>query len=568
MHLSISPTESNLITASIINEVKMVIWDLDDTFWKGTLSESGIEFNHGNAAIVRTLAARGIISSIVSKNDFDAVREILEREGVWEYFIFPSIAFEPKGNRVSDVIKRSALRPENVLFVDDNFNNLEEVRYFNKGIMLASPELIVEILDHPRLRGKPDPELNRLKQYQLIQRKSVDYQSKQLSNEEFLRSSAISISFGFDVDAQFDRIIDLVNRANQLNFTKKRLETKDEIEAFRLSLNEYGVSTAYISCQDKYGDYGVVGFYLLKKNRKRFELVHFVFSCRTMNMGIEQFVYEYLNQPEITVVPDVAYSLNSQKVDWIAVKQNADQQNTLIDNSNKLLLVGGCDLLQLASFCSRNRVEIVNKTEMRHGDEYIIRYDDPSFFIADRTVLRTSEEIKQLSGWSYDDAVVLDQCLKDSSIVILSMREGLNHIYIRTNKDIFVRVPTRNIDLYLKKRSDWFNENFTIENLTTKDRLDLIERALQLAKDKSLEGAAVFILGATTRNEPSSRELVLSKLYNQFCLRFCQQNPNKCYFVDLDEVVHSRHLFDNRHFSRDGYHALSNYIMKTMSDRM
>ena len=27
-----------------ITKTKLIIWDLDDTFWKGTLSEGGVEF--------------------------------------------------------------------------------------------------------------------------------------------------------------------------------------------------------------------------------------------------------------------------------------------------------------------------------------------------------------------------------------------------------------------------------------------------------------------------------------------------------------------------------------------
>ena len=34
---------------SIDNDVKMMIWDLDDTFWNGTLSKGGIEFIKSNA---------------------------------------------------------------------------------------------------------------------------------------------------------------------------------------------------------------------------------------------------------------------------------------------------------------------------------------------------------------------------------------------------------------------------------------------------------------------------------------------------------------------------------------
>jgi len=55
-----------------------VIWDLDDTFWQGTLSERGVTLGEANAELVRTLAARGIVSSICSRNDFPAAEEQLK----------------------------------------------------------------------------------------------------------------------------------------------------------------------------------------------------------------------------------------------------------------------------------------------------------------------------------------------------------------------------------------------------------------------------------------------------------------------------------------------------------
>ncbi|HEY5299128.1 MAG TPA: hypothetical protein VIJ55_00490, partial [Acetobacteraceae bacterium] len=61
--------------------VRLVVWDLDNTFWDGTLSEGGIAYRADRAAIVRELAGRGIISSICSKNDFAAVRAILLEDG-------------------------------------------------------------------------------------------------------------------------------------------------------------------------------------------------------------------------------------------------------------------------------------------------------------------------------------------------------------------------------------------------------------------------------------------------------------------------------------------------------
>ena len=62
----------------INDNVKMVIWDLDDTFWEGTLAEGTINFIEKNGSLVKGLAERGIISSIVSKNNYNAAKEILE----------------------------------------------------------------------------------------------------------------------------------------------------------------------------------------------------------------------------------------------------------------------------------------------------------------------------------------------------------------------------------------------------------------------------------------------------------------------------------------------------------
>src|SRR5260370_22351962 len=93
----------------IDSDVKMVIWDLDDTFWEGTLAEGSINFIEKNRSLVKLLAERGIISSIVSKNNYNTAKEILERYAVWEFFIFPSISFEPKGKRVSNIIQNASL---------------------------------------------------------------------------------------------------------------------------------------------------------------------------------------------------------------------------------------------------------------------------------------------------------------------------------------------------------------------------------------------------------------------------------------------------------------------------
>jgi predicted enzyme involved in methoxymalonyl-ACP biosynthesis len=64
--------------------VRLVVWDLDETFWQGTLTEGGIAYNDETHNIVMELARRGIMSTICSKNDFESVKKILVEKGIWD----------------------------------------------------------------------------------------------------------------------------------------------------------------------------------------------------------------------------------------------------------------------------------------------------------------------------------------------------------------------------------------------------------------------------------------------------------------------------------------------------
>ncbi len=46
--------------------VRLVIWDLDETFWNGTLTEGGVSRNDTAVQTVIALARRGILSAICS----------------------------------------------------------------------------------------------------------------------------------------------------------------------------------------------------------------------------------------------------------------------------------------------------------------------------------------------------------------------------------------------------------------------------------------------------------------------------------------------------------------------
>jgi FkbH-like protein len=339
-------TADSLLTAPGA-PVKLVIWDLDDTLWRGTLSEQEVELDRRRAEVVRELNRRGIVNSICSKNSAAAARERLEREGLWEEFVFPSISWSPKGARIAQIIEDMQLRPANVLFIDDNVGNLQEALHFVPELQIAGVDVIEDLLSLPQTAGKDDRALTRLQQYRLLERKASDRQQATASNEDFLRSCEIRVELcspGHDDGA---RLLELINRSNQLNFTKSRLTPK-ELDAL---LEDPSRETRYVRVRDRYGDYGLCGFYSLTGGR----LTDFVFSCRILHMGVERWLYERLGAPQIDVVGEVAASLTAgEAVDWIAlgdepVERRAGRPLRARSNS-RVLLKGGCDLFLLNGF--------------------------------------------------------------------------------------------------------------------------------------------------------------------------------------------------------------------------
>jgi FkbH-like protein len=547
----------------IDNKVKLVIWDLDETFWHGTLSEGGITPIPRNHEIVTELAKRGIVSSICSKNDYDATKAKLSELGIWDYFVFPTIVFGPKGKAIAEMIEAAALRPQNVLFIDDNPSNLEEAKFFNEGIMTAHPEEVLEeLLGHPNLAGKPDPDLTRLKQYQFLQRKVEERDTGALSNEEFLRTSNVRISIDYDIEKNFDRAVELINRTNQLNFTKKRLETPSSLESFRELLNEFGTYGGCVRAIDNYGDYGLVGFFLMKRTAGIRKLIHFAFSCRAMNMGIEQYIYEMLGKPDIEIVPPVSGALDTYKsIDWISLGELSENTDRAA-MGRKLVLLGGCDLLQLASYCSTDRTEFVNRVE----ESQRVRYDDPGFILTDRDVIRDCKALRRIPCWSYEDALAFDAALAKSEINLISLWPTMSGVYLKVDDAVTIRMTNKQVEYLKRKQPGWYEKQAETIDLSWEKRLDLVRASLERIAELTPASSKIFAMGTYSLGELSRAQAKNRRIYNDYCRSFCAMRPERFVYIDVDAIVPPDTLVDKVHFNRAGYFALASHILALMPE--
>jgi FkbH-like protein len=292
-------------------KVKLIIWDLDDTLWEGTLAEGdALHLSEFRAGVIRALNNHGIVNAICSKNNFEMAKERLEELGLWDEFVFPKISFSPKGPIVKQILEEMHLRAENTIFIDDNNMNLREVEHYVSGITtLDALDDGTDVVLQDILNGNAHINKSRVEEYRILEEK-VENSIEFTDNDEFLASCHIRISrvFGVHNLPHANRIEELINRTNQLNFTMNRVEPESiAVEIADNALNESWGIFAW----DDYGDYGLIGFAMVRNK----ELIHFLFSCRTMNMGIEGHIMHMLKHK----FPEIKSLVEPKKADFVSL---------------------------------------------------------------------------------------------------------------------------------------------------------------------------------------------------------------------------------------------------------
>jgi len=383
-----------------VEAVRLVIWDLDETFWKGTITEGGYQYSQAAHDIVIELARRGIISSICSKNDRDKVEDILKKHDILDYFVLTSIDWSGKGERIAKIVSLAQLRPETVLFIDDNPGNLAEARHYCPGIQTADETFVSEMLSDARFTGKNDHDLSRLKQYKVLEQKHQDEAMSGGDRGSFLKQSQIRVFIDYNIEANIDRAVELINRTNQLNFTKSRLpeDPAQAREALLEALKSHQAGAGLVYAADRYGDYGCIGFYLMWQGegiRRRF--VHYCFSCRTLGMNIETWLFHKLGKPQLSVQGEVLTDVhNSEEPTWISEVGSLAELAAPGETREKLgtlIVKGGCDVRAIEHYLENSFSRVVE--EMNDlVDGFPLRVDHSLF--ARYAIENVSDEAKQV----------------------------------------------------------------------------------------------------------------------------------------------------------------------------
>lgn len=275
-------------------KIKLVVLDLDNTVWDGILLETpdrAFALYPGVREAIEELDRRGILLSIASKNNEAEARAQLERLGVWDLFLHPQINWEPKSGSVRRIVEALNIGMDAVAFVDDSEFERAEV---------ASVLPQVRTLDARELAGLPGrPECDvpvteesrgRRRLYREESLRQAEFAGSRLDYEAFLAGCATEVSLEPLDAANRDRVSELVQRTNQLNYSGTRYsrEDLDRIVA------QPGVVPVVMRSKDRFGSYGIVGFALLRAAGSAVEVSDLMFSCRIQGKRVEHAFFRHL----------------------------------------------------------------------------------------------------------------------------------------------------------------------------------------------------------------------------------------------------------------------------------
>jgi FkbH-like protein len=290
-----------------LDPVKLVIFDLDDTLWRGRIAE-----HYGGTArppfvdgwplglweAVHHLRWRGIVTALCSRNDPSVV------EARWNLAVDPpfvklddflcrEIGWGTKAESVSRILAAVNLTARSAVFVDDNPVERESVKaafpeirvlganpFVVRRVLLWSAETQVPYLTDESVRREA-----MLKGQ--IQR---DVERTGTDRDTFLRNRGVTVRLspieGPD-DPALGRCIELVNKTNQFNTTGARW-TLEEVRAYLGAGHELW----HFRVSDKYVDYGLVGVIFVAGNA----IAQMAMSCRVLGMDVEIAVVARLAQ--------------------------------------------------------------------------------------------------------------------------------------------------------------------------------------------------------------------------------------------------------------------------------
>jgi FkbH-like protein len=333
---------------------KALVFDCDNTLWKGVLGEDGyenIKIYKEVQHIAMSLAKKGVILGLCSKNNSYDVDFVLDNHPDMvlkkEHITIKKVNWKDKALNIKSIANELNIGLDSIVFLDDSSFEIELIK--SELPQVYSIKVPQKEYEYGLLLGRiknlfynsssTNEDANKLKYYQDNFDRS-QYKESIGDIGKYLKTLGIKIELKIDNLKQVSRISQMTYKTNQFNLTTKRY-SEAEIKS-KISDVNYGVIT--IRVIDKFGDNGITGLVILDFENS--EIDTFLLSCRILGRDIEYTLTD--------CIIDIAIQkgLNTIKSEYIKTIKNT----------------------QVADFFDRCGFNRVNETDSVH--QYQIQLQD------------------------------------------------------------------------------------------------------------------------------------------------------------------------------------------------
>lgn len=292
---------------------KAVIFDCDNTLWKGILGEDGFDgidmsehskiggLYHQIQNMAVWLSKHGVLIGLCSKNNPEDVADVITRHPDMalkdDNIVISEVNWNDKASNLRVIAETLNIGLDSLVFVDDSDFEINLIKeQLPQVLCMQVPEAIydypaklAEIFNTYFYFSDSKADLDKTNQYKQ-QAERAKQKSKFSDITEYLRSLEMVVTFGVDKAEEAERVAQLTQKTNQLNVCTTRY-TQVQIESIRESETQSYIS---LSVKDKFGDSGLTGVAIVSYVNGKGVINDFLMSCRVMGRNIEFAFVDYI----------------------------------------------------------------------------------------------------------------------------------------------------------------------------------------------------------------------------------------------------------------------------------
>jgi len=295
-----------ILLSAVGKTKKALIFDCDNTLWKGILGEEGLHGikmaasdkdglpYHEVQNLALALSRKGVIIGLCSRNNSEDVEQVLSHHHDMilsdKYISIKKINWTDKATNLKDIADELNIGTDSIVYVDDSDFEINYIKSVLPEVTtLKVPEnkyeytsLIRRAFGYFYSSGETKEDYNKTEMYREESLRTKE-KKRFLSIEEYLQSLDINLDVYINDCNIVQRMAQLTQKTNQFNLTTKRY-TETEINSFLSYENNLLVA---IDVKDKFGDSGITALSIINFSGSTAEIDTFLMSCRIIGRHIE-----------------------------------------------------------------------------------------------------------------------------------------------------------------------------------------------------------------------------------------------------------------------------------------